>query len=222
MFSITKRRATIVPMTFAVVLALAFAAPTAAQHARPAADRDTASVSGGPAAHRAAGEGDEAAALGRRAMTISGIARWPDGTPIENAVIVSSAGGNAVSAPDGSFTLAVDVPEESESLGITAVATIGGVNYTASRLVEFSPGEGSIDLGGVRLDPAAECEPAWVPTFGERPGTSGNVSALAVFDDGTGPALYAGGGFARAGGVSANYIAKWDGQSWSALGSGMS
>jgi|GEM_PF-1983603 len=33
--------------------------------------------------------------------------------------------------------------------------------------------------------------------------------------------LYAGGYFTAAGGVSANYIAKWDGSSWSALGSGI-
>jgi hypothetical protein len=46
------------------------------------------------------------------------------------------------------------------------------------------------------------------------------VSALAVFDDGGGPALYAGGSFTNAGGVRANHIAKWNGSSWSALGSG--
>jgi hypothetical protein len=33
--------------------------------------------------------------------------------------------------------------------------------------------------------------------------------------------VYAGGFFTTAGGVAANYIAKWDGSSWSALGSGM-
>jgi hypothetical protein len=43
------------------------------------------------------------------------------------------------------------------------------------------------------------------------------VSALAVFDDGSGPALYAGGPFWSAGGVTANNIAKWDGAAWSAL-----
>ena len=42
-----------------------------------------------------------------------------------------------------------------------------------------------------------------------------------MFDDGSGPALYAGGEFTSAGGVAANYIAKWNGSSWSALGSGM-
>ena len=44
------------------------------------------------------------------------------------------------------------------------------------------------------------------------------VYALAV----SGSDLYAGGLFTTAGGVSANYVAKWNGSSWSALGSGMS
>jgi PKD repeat protein len=44
------------------------------------------------------------------------------------------------------------------------------------------------------------------------------VRALAV--DGSGN-VYAGGYFTTAGGVGANYVAKWNGSSWSALGSGM-
>ena len=43
------------------------------------------------------------------------------------------------------------------------------------------------------------------------------VSALAV----SGGTLYAGGDFTSAGGSPANYIAQWNGSSWSALGSGM-
>jgi len=43
------------------------------------------------------------------------------------------------------------------------------------------------------------------------------VFALTVYDD----ELIAGGSFNTADGVSANYIAAWDGSSWSALGSGM-
>ena len=43
------------------------------------------------------------------------------------------------------------------------------------------------------------------------------VSALAV----SGGTLYAGGNFTTAGGSAANYIAQWNGSSWSALGSGM-
>ncbi len=48
------------------------------------------------------------------------------------------------------------------------------------------------------------------------------IRALAVFDDGSGPALYAGGLFTIAGGVTANRIARWQDGAWSALGSGMS
>ncbi|MCP4657767.1 MAG: hypothetical protein GY856_20355, partial [bacterium] len=48
-------------------------------------------------------------------------------------------------------------------------------------------------------------------------GTDGAVYALAVYDDGTGEALYAGGWFRTAGGVEANLVAKWDGTAWSAL-----
>ena len=40
---------------------------------------------------------------------------------------------------------------------------------------------------------------------------------LKVLDDGTGPALFAGGEFAAAGGVTVNRIAKWDGVTWHAL-----
>src|SRR5262249_10270720 len=45
-----------------------------------------------------------------------------------------------------------------------------------------------------------------------------SVYALTVFNDGSGPALYAGGTFTSAGGVPINRVAKWDGTSWSAVG----
>jgi hypothetical protein len=46
---------------------------------------------------------------------------------------------------------------------------------------------------------------------------NGSVYALAV----SGSDLYVGGEFTTAGGIAANKIAKWDGNTWSALGSGM-
>lgn len=56
-------------------------------------------------------------------------------------------------------------------------------------------------------------------TYGD--GFSGEVFALAAFDDGSGPALYAGGFFRSVGGVIVNNIAKWDGRTWSRLGLGV-
>ncbi|MGP1309600.1 MAG: hypothetical protein ACTS27_05325 [Phycisphaerales bacterium] len=47
------------------------------------------------------------------------------------------------------------------------------------------------------------------------------INALAVFDDGSGPALYAAGRFTSIDGLAVNNIARWDGESWSAVGSGL-
>jgi hypothetical protein len=53
-------------------------------------------------------------------------------------------------------------------------------------------------------------------------GTNGpSVTSLTVFDDGNGPALYAGGTFTTAGGVPANGIAKRNGSQWSRVGDGV-
>lgn len=52
-------------------------------------------------------------------------------------------------------------------------------------------------------------------------GVTPSVNTMVTFDDGTGPALYAGGQtFTTAGGVPANRVAKWNGTSWSAVGDG--
>lgn len=53
-------------------------------------------------------------------------------------------------------------------------------------------------------------------------GTGGNVLAMEVFDDGSGPALYVAGLFTSAGGQPIGKLARWDGQSWSAVGGGVS
>jgi len=70
---------------------------------------------------------------------------------------------------------------------------------------------------------AADCEPQWILEFEGQEGLNGAIQVLAVFDDdsGGGPALYAGGWFTTAGGVEVNHIARWNGESWTALGSGM-
>jgi hypothetical protein len=49
-------------------------------------------------------------------------------------------------------------------------------------------------------------------------GMNNAVHALAVYDDGGGPALFAGGDFGFAGSVSAPHIARWSGSNWSRIG----
>jgi len=67
-----------------------------------------------------------------------------------------------------------------------------------------------------------DCTPSWLPTFSGATGLSDIVEDLVVFDDGaSGPALYAIGSFATAGSDGVNFIARWDGQSWSPLGTGL-
>jgi hypothetical protein len=73
------------------------------------------------------------------------------------------------------------------------------------------------------LSRTAEAQYEGKPAF-EVPGANGvdsAVRALTVFDDGTGPALYVGGSFTRAGDVAVNGIAKWDGSTWTPLGTGI-
>jgi hypothetical protein len=89
---------------------------------------------------------------------------------------------------------------------------------------------GRVSAAALPLAQGSSCSPTWVPTFG--PGADGPVHSLLVHDDGSGPALYAGGAsgpalyaggsFTSAGGLAADRVAKWDGTSWTALGSGLS
>ena len=72
----------------------------------------------------------------------------------------------------------------------------------------------------VPAGPRGQCGLEWDNGFSS-PGMNDRVTYLTVFDDGNGPALYVGGFFTGANGVSANRIAKWDGNSWSALGQGL-
>jgi hypothetical protein len=55
------------------------------------------------------------------------------------------------------------------------------------------------------------------------PGVTGpaGVWSMVAFDDGSGPALYAGGGFTTIDGVSASHIAKWNGTAWAPMGAGI-
>jgi hypothetical protein len=82
-------------------------------------------------------------------------------------------------------------------------------------------GGGFTNAGGVRVNHIAKWDGNTWSALGsgvgyEDQGTS-SVTALAV----SGTNLYVGGAFSIAGGLRVNFIAKWDGSTWSALASGM-
>ncbi len=77
--------------------------------------------------------------------------------------------------------------------------------------------------GGVTVDGIAKWDGTnWFSLGGLTNGSFNDAQVfMALFDDGNGVALYTGGDFSLAGGVSANNVAKWNGQTWSPLGSGV-
>ena len=107
----------------------------------------------------------------------------------------------------------------------------GGVNGFVNALAVFDDGDGPAlyaggffaDAGGVPATGIARWDgAAWSALDGGVSGFDETVLALAVHDDGSGPALYVGGFFSHAGGLPANRIARWSGSEWSGLGAGVS
>ena len=135
-----------------------------------------------------------------RAVVLEGFVLLPDGNPGEGAVVVSSAGGQAVTDAAGSYRLAVDVPRETTRVQVTALGGAGG-NLSASVSVALRSAAGPTRVDPLSLARGTACSPSWLPTFGGRPGMDATVYALTSYDDGSGPALYAGGDFAFAGGA---------------------
>lgn len=80
----------------------------------------------------------------------------------------------------------------------------------------------ALPASAVGETPRSNCTPQWLPTYGAGPELNQRVLAFAEYDDGSGSALYAGGWFEMAGGVPVSRVARWDGNSWSALGAGVS
>jgi hypothetical protein len=106
-----------------------------------------------------------------------------------------------------------------------AVVGEHGSNWPVRRLAVFDDGSGPLlyavgvftMMDGKRTQKIARSDgSAWGPV-GDN-GVAGDVRAMAVFDDDSGSALYVGGNFYSAGGIPVREIARWDGESWSALG----
>lgn len=66
-----------------------------------------------------------------------------------------------------------------------------------------------------------QCQDEWTPMGSGTSGSVNVVRSMVVHDDGTGLALYIGGQFTSVNGVPANFIARWNGTTWSSVGSGV-
>jgi hypothetical protein len=155
-------------------------------------------------------------------VRLTGRVLLPDGSPARGAVVVSSAGRSAAVGADGSFAFELAVDPAEAAVELTAVANGSQGSLVAQRTIDGLHGGSSRNAGTLHLAASGGCVPEWIPTFGGTLGPNERVLALAVYDDGSGPALYAGGVFTSAGGVAADAIARWDGQAWSGVGGGVS
>jgi trimeric autotransporter adhesin len=156
---------------------------------------------------------------------VIGSVQLADGTPVADAVIVTELGGQGVSDAAGAFSFEVELFSATESLTVTAIASLEGTTFTGTKLVSPVILDGVTDAGVISITASTGCagEFGWLPGFGLL-GLNDSVFALAIFDDGSGggPALYTGGEFTLVDGVPAIRIAKWNGTSWSSLGTGSS
>lgn len=107
--------------------------------------------------------------------------------------------------------------------------SVGTERVGAMTVFDFGNGERLFvagwfeSVGGVYAHGIAQWDgAAWSPMQGApAAGLNGRVFDMTAGNDGPGPGLFAGGEFTRAGSQPLNFIGKWDGVSWSPLGTGM-
>jgi len=101
----------------------------------------------------------------------------------------------------------------------------GGVDGEVLALTTFDgrviAGGSFANAGGAPANGVAAWDEATGSWSALGDGIFGSVRALLVADDGSGSALYAGGEFDKAGSTAASGVARWNGTTWTALGSGL-
>ena len=136
-----------------------------------------------------------------------------DGGPLAGAVVVTSAGGRALSGVDGTFRLELQLAAPAPTLRVTAVHGSGSQSQAGSRLLADVQPDVSTGVGTIAMQVGAGCDPSWLPTFGNSTlGFEGYVLEMAVYDDGNGPALFVAGDYFEQG--ASTRIERWNGVRW--------
>ena len=171
-----------------------------------------------------------------------GLAKW-DGTSftsvgggmdgIVHALTIFDSGSGPALYAGGDFTMAGGVIASHiakwDGSNWTALITLSnGVNRPVRSLAAYDDGNGAAlyiggeftSAGGLKARRIAKWDGSSWSAIGAKPdlGTSDNVLALNVFDDGSGPELYLGGDFDFADSARVNFCAKWNGSDWGAIG----
>ncbi len=182
------------------------------------------------------------AGLATGAGSVAAECAWDDGfwlsefeNDVEALVVYDDGSGGALYA-GGYFTLASGVTVNGvakwDGTQWSALAGPYGTNMDAGTkaLAVYDDGNGEAlyaggdftTAGGITVNHIAKWDGTQWSALSGPAGTgmdspNSTVEALAVYDDGSGEALYAGGSFSTASGISVNGIAKWDGAQWSAM-----
>ncbi|MFG0285701.1 MAG: GC-type dockerin domain-anchored protein [Phycisphaerales bacterium JB039] len=165
--------------------------------------------------------------------------------------VYGSGGANsalALPAPEGNVPAGLYVGGDFEQAGETPANNIarrfsfawhdvGGGVTRPGRLYSFvfaiAAFDGELYVGGQFDDAGGTPAPGLARWDGERwsavggglgtlvAGTDPKVKAMAIYDDGRGPALYVAGSFEIAGGKECWNIARWDGAEWEPVGPGI-
>ncbi len=184
-------------------------------------------------------------------IEVNGIAKWdgnawtaltgPSGTGTNGgvyALVAHDDGSGAALYAGGDFTTAGGLGTSRiarwDGTGWSALSgpAATGTDGTVRTLAAYDDGSGSAlfaggdftTAGGIEVNRIARWDgTGWSALSGPSGiGTDAGIHALAVYDDGSGEALFAGGDFVTAGGVGASHVARWDGTGWAPLGTGRS
>jgi hypothetical protein len=163
-----------------------------------------------------------------------GVGSGPDRVADVRALLPVEDGDSPALLATGNFQLAGDeainrVAKWSQGLWSTWIPHEGqGINDTIYALTTFDDGDGgALYVGGQFLKAGlatAKKIGRWDGQGWSAVGTGFEeqfVRALAVFDEGDGPRLFAGGNFDHAGKVNTPHVARWDGIKWTAVGPGV-